>query len=241
MALRLDPLTGHARQVRTVAQDVVDMALSPDGTQLAYLTYPTCPPVFDGKLVAGPAISAPSVLEVLTLATGAIRSKAVPVDASGLTLYGLAWSPDGRALASTAIRGVGDNRVLMLDALGLDPTHAREVAAPPTCHYNAEAWPATGMIVAEMCGTTGDSSLAPTRLFQLDDAQAVTHSWPLPACTGGATSVTDRQTGTIVAQADIGYSGCDISDQSTRLLRISGSTVDVIIEIPGVNQVSLVG
>jgi len=237
---RLDPVTGHTRPVRTVAQDVVGMALSPDGTQLAYMTYPVCPPVSSGKIV-GPRLSPPSVLEVLTLANGTTHSTNTDTGHSPPTLVAPTWSPDGQTLAMTAIYSVGDDRVMLLDAQDPQLGNARVPPAPPPCHYDAEAWPAAGIVVAEMCGTTGDRALAPVRLLQLNGAAAATSSWPLPDCTGGVTSVADRSTGAIVFQADIGYSGCRMTDPSSRLARIMGSEVKTITDLPGLASVQLVG
>ncbi|MDQ6839149.1 MAG: hypothetical protein M3137_12670 [Actinomycetota bacterium] len=211
---RVDPATGRARVARTVPGWVSDIALSPNGAELAYLTYPRsstqpCTPSKQPaspqpfEVSAGPAGFLPNVLVVMNLATGAVRT--AQTDAPGHPLSRLSWSPDGSELSVGYDAGDSNAEVIaVVPATDLAVTAWHQIVAPAGCGWASPAWAAGGIIAAEGCGPNGPS-LSPTQLVELSSAGNVMAHWPLPACIDGITAIADPTFKQVLVQEDIGY------------------------------------
>lgn len=214
---RLDPTTGRLVFLRTVPEDVIGMALSPDDTRLAYVTYESCPPAPSN--LAGPE---PRVLVVLDLATGSTQRTTTTSFTDSISR--VTWSPDGTQLATDQQSDTPLTRIL--DAHDPQFRIARTLKPPPGCYYFAPAWTKNGLIVAEYCGPPFVPN-SPARLVRLGSDGAVTASWPMLSCIDGFDLAVDPSR--VLIYASVGYNGCGSGvSPTTHLLRIDGSTLTPI-------------
>ena len=209
--LRIDPRTGRSRLIRVLPQSATDIALSPDGRELAYLTYPagnrqSCAPARQPARPVrmdinpgGPAEFLPNVLAVVNLATGAVARAATsnpgnpPVDP--------AWSPDGTQIA---VVGPPGSAIVLLSAAHPDFAAARRIRPPRSCGYVTSTWITTGLIAVLGCGRQ-DPALSPRTLVRLSAAGRPTARWRLPACINGVRALADPAARHVLVEADIGY------------------------------------
>jgi hypothetical protein len=230
---RVDPVTGLATGVRTVAESMRYAALSPDGTKLAYLTWTSCaaqttPPSVPAGLDQ-PSQSDPNVLTVLDLRTGSAVRTTISPGALGIAgaNFGLSWSPDGRRIVAAGLAGTP--AALLFDAAGPQLAGATRVPAPPGCSYSAPAWTTSGIIVAQTCG-----GVSPQKLVEISAAGVVGTAWPLPGCIDdGVLAATDPQHTRAVVQLDLGDYGPSCSASwATRIVRIDGATLTTVLTQP---------
>ncbi len=207
--LRLDPGTGRVRLIRTLPEAAADIALSPDGQRLAYLTYPAsdpqpclaarqpAAPIRFHPNPGGPAQFLPSVLAVVRLATGATVRAVSPNP--GNPPWSPSWSPDGSTLAV-----VRSGSIELLPAAHPSFATARQVRPARGCGYVASTWTASGILAVLGCGKQ-NAALSPRSLVRLSDTGARTRSWQLPACIDGVDLATDPTARHVLVQTDIGY------------------------------------
>jgi hypothetical protein len=223
---RIDSGTSRATALRKVGETVSGIALSPTGTQIAYLTHPSC--VVDhctGKC-AGPAAFLPNVLVVLNLLTGS-RSRAA-TDDQGHPLFGLSWSPDGRQIVAGYD---GDRQQLVIfDAGDLNFPAAHRVPNPSGCSYFAPAWTLAGLVAAQGCGPEPD--LSPSRIVQINAQGVVSAQWALPSCIDGLTTRTDPAHERILVQSNIGYgSGMCATRRDAQISRVIDGQLHTVIDL----------
>ncbi|MGH9077784.1 MAG: hypothetical protein ACRDY0_10100 [Acidimicrobiales bacterium] len=203
--------TLHVSVVRGMAGSVQAIALSPDGSQLAYLTYPgpsrrPCLPASQPsspqpiKVSAGADAFLPNVLAVADLATGAVRT--TQTETPGHPFATPSWSPDGQQIS---VAYLGDaQEILVMSSHSPDFASAKRIAAPAGCGLGSQAWTAGGIVAAEGCGPNSPD-LSPSELVALDASGRVTERWPLPPCIDGTTSIVDAGRTHVLLLAGIGY------------------------------------
>jgi hypothetical protein len=209
---RIDPRAGRTTLIRTLPGSAWDIALSPDGRRLAYLTYPAndrqpCqperqPPHPVRELVnpGGPIQFLPSVLAVVSLATGATVRARTPDP--GNPPGDPAWSPDGLHIAVTY--SGSDNPILVVPASHPSFATARRIRPPRHCGYVTATWTVAGLTAVLGCGRQGPD-LSPRTLVRLSSAGRATARWQLPACIDGVHVVTDPAARQVLVEADTGY------------------------------------
>jgi hypothetical protein len=207
--LRIDQVTGHATLIRTLPGSADQAAVSPDGRELAYLTYPAnqpqpcapsrqpAEPIQQGLPSNGPSLIL-SVLVIVNLSSGATLRTS-----TGYTYNSLdspTWSPDGTRIAVT----YGQHSIEEMS-----PDHPEFALPPPIraakgCWYGSAAWTATGLVAVSGCGglTTG---LPAQKLLLLSPAGRQTGSWHLPDCIDGAQVHADPSGQHVLVEMDIGY------------------------------------
>ncbi len=195
--------------IRVLQQSADHAALSPDGSELAYLTYPasdrrSCGPVKQPKSPVrealnshGPVQFLPNVVAVVNLATGATVRAAT--SNPGQPPSSPAWSPDGTTIAVTSL---SDRSIVLLSAAHPDFASAPQIRARPSCAYSAVTWIAQGLVA--VCNRA-DRALPPDHLVRLSPAGRQTASWPLPAGIDGVVPFADPPLGHVLVEADIGY------------------------------------
>lgn len=235
---RIDPQTGTATPVRTLGGFIEDAALSPDGTHLAYFTYPAssqpsnCTPAAQPKTPypLGPSHSSPvsfgpNVLEVTNLATGATVKAATTGEGK------LSWNPQGTELAVNTFLGP-EKPIAVLSAARPDSAPITHLQPPAGCEYSTPAWTTSGLIVVEGCGS--DPLLSPSRLVKLDPHGSITATWALPTCTAGVQLFTDTSRIHTLIQVGIGYGNgppCGIPNPGnnyTQILLLSPGALQTI-------------
>lgn len=234
--MRLDVGSGRPRVIRTIPENVSDLALNPAGTKIAYLTQPTCSTRICSGTCAGAAEFNPSVLVVLDLSTG--RSTRTSTDNPGHPLMSPAWSPDGTQIVAVYL---GDATALLrFDARAPDFATATPIAARPGCAYIATTRTRTGFVSAETCGNP--VLLSPRRLVETTATGAVQASWPLPDCIDGLTLTSTPSGSRTLVEADIGYGNAACSTpQLTRIAEIDGARLRTVTELRGGSRVRLAG
>jgi hypothetical protein len=210
--LRIDPSTGRSALIRTLPQYASDVALSPNGRRLAYLTYPastpqTCRPSRQPAspvdvLVnpGGPAQFLPSVVAVVDLASGATVRAAT--SSQGSPPSGPAWSPDGKSVAVTTYSGNGS--IVLLSAAHPDFTSAPQIRPPHRCGYIDVTWTVRGMFAVLGCDRQ-DPMLSPRTLVRLSATGHRVATWTLPACIDGVHAMADAAQTSVLVESDVGY------------------------------------
>ncbi|MGZ4142338.1 MAG: hypothetical protein ACXVQY_07485 [Actinomycetota bacterium] len=206
---RLDARTGRLHLISRIGNVVDDLALSPDGQHVAYMSYPYCkvPPKTKGINPgggigpgAGEGFNA-YVLVIFDLATGTQISTATPDP--GNPLRSLSWSPDGRRLAAE-YDGPHGIAIRVFDVShGLSFARAASINATRYCAYLAPAWTTSGIIAAEGCDKKS-SVPSPSRLLRLSPTGKVLHEWSLPGCINGLGIFADGRSVSILV-AMLGY------------------------------------
>jgi hypothetical protein len=251
--LRVDPRTGSTWLIRVLPQSATSVALSPDGRELAYLTYPgsdprPCTPDRQPASPApvevnpgGRAAFLPNVVAVVNLSSGATVRAATsnpgdPPDAP-------AWSPDGTRIAVTDL---GDSSIVLLSAAQPDFASAPRIHAPPGCGYATATWTVAGLVAVAGCGPQ-EPFLSPQRLVQLSTAGQPAASWRLPGCIDGITAFAGATFQHVLVQADIGYGNGPCGrphpgGNSIRILAVRGAALDTIAVFPqGSTQLRVTG
>jgi hypothetical protein len=189
---RVDLSNGKTTLMRTLDTEVGEIAVSPDGTRLAYTTWQReeepCRRVTPGP--GGLVEFWPYELNVLDLQTGATMQSSTPV---GEGVGHLTWSPDGTRLLAEDMRG----------PVLLDPEHpslagSAHLRAPAGCTYSDPVWTTQGIVVNDQCGAVG-------RLTRVSAAGTVEQHWPLPACGGSRSIVTDATRTEVFLLVEQGY------------------------------------
>jgi len=239
---RLDPRTGRAALIRTLPETATDISLSPDGSRLAYLTYPardrqSCvaehQPARPVKEVIGPDLPQwlPSVLAVVSLATGSTVRTAAPT--VGDPFWDPAWSPDGRQLA--AVYGGGDSPILVMPAAHPSFASARRIRPPRHCQYVSATWTVHGLTAVLGCGQAA-AGLSPRTLVQLSAAGRPAVRWRLPACIDGVHVLTDPAARQVLVEADTGYGngpcGHPRGGWRVRIERVRGAALTAVASYP---------
>ena len=236
--LRIDPQTDRSTLIRVLPQSADHPALSPDGSQLAYLTYPasqrhSCDParqpvspVREEVNPGGPVQFLPNVVAVVNLATGATVRAAT--SNPGQPPSSPAWSPDGATIAVTSL---SDRSIVLLSAAHPDFASAPQIRARPGCAYSAVTWIAQGLVA--VCNRR-DPALPPYQLVRLSLAGRQTASWRLPGCIDGIEPFADPMLRHVLVEAYIGYGNgppCGVPHpgvNSLRIMAIRGSALDTV-------------
>jgi hypothetical protein len=210
---RIDPATSQASVIRTIPGSVSEIALSPDGTRLAYVTTPSTsspPPrcisltqpsspqrmTLDAGGVAGVL---PFQLAVVTLATGAIVT--TTTDMPGHLFTDPSWSPSGTELA---VEYMGNtNYIVVVPSADPNFATARVLAPPAGCGWVGTTWTAAGIMAVKGCNPIG-SELNPTQVVRLSPTGTVTAQWQLPACIGGVSLRADSTLTGVLVEGGIG-------------------------------------
>ncbi len=209
--LRINPSTGRATLIRTLAESATEIALSPDGRELAYLTYPAAEPqpcavttqpaspVLVHVNPGGLPHFLPSVLAVVNLATGSVARAATR--SHGSPPFAPAWSPDGSMIETIYS---GDNSIALLSAAHPSFASAQRLHPPHGCGYVAATWTVRGLLAVLGCGTQ-NAALSPRTLVRLSPAGQRSASWRLPACVAGVGLNADPAARHVLVVTDIGY------------------------------------
>jgi WD40 repeat protein len=220
--VRVDPRTGTTTQVASIGEVVSDIALSPNGARLAYLTYPKCSYPYVGGDLEG---FLPNVLVVFTVATGASVRTATPDQ--GYPFFGVSWSPDSRRI----VAGYAGGQLLVLDASRPDFSTAARISARAGCVYEQAVWTTRGIVTAEACG--GQGGIADSRVVRLNLAGEVTADWSLPRCTYARLS-TDPDQQMVVVEGLIGSgNGACSRLWAERFSLLTANGLSTVVQIPG--------
>lgn len=210
--LRIDPSTGRSALIRTLPQYASGAALSPDGTRLAYLTYPASTPARRCSPAVQPATPVhvlsnpgglaqflPNVVAVVNLASGATVRAATR--SPGSPPFALAWSPDGKSIA---VDYSGDWSIVLLSAAHPDFASAPQIRPPHRCGYIDVTWAVRGLLAVLGCNRQ-DPGLSPRTLVRLSATGHGAAKWKLPACIDGVHAMTDTARTRVLVESDVGY------------------------------------
>ena len=243
LVYRVNPSTGARSLIRTLPQAASDIAISPDGRDLAYLTYPasnpqgcgpdrqpTAPIHFQSNPGGLPGYL-PSVLAVVDLGTGAVV-RAWTGNQGNPPSGGPAFSPDG-----SRIEVVLGSSILLMPAARPSFAGAQRLAPPRGCGYVASTWTRAGVIGVLGCGR-GNSALSPRTLVLLPTGGGppATTTWRLPACIDGIGLYPDPTARHVLVQSDIGYgTGAPCGDYHTwhsQVAEIVGHRLKTVAILP---------
>jgi hypothetical protein len=250
--VRIDPTTGQARLIRVLPQGATQATVSPNGRYLAYLTYPGAQlcrpvrqplhPVREVVNPGGPAQFLPNVVAVVNLVTGATVRTATKNP--GNPPFGLAWSPDGKMLATV---DSADNSIALLSAARPDFATARQIKAPRGCGFVTTTWIRSGLVAVENCNRQ-EIDLSPRTLVELTPAGRPMATWRLAACIDGVTALSDPAARHVLVEEDLGYGNGSPCGQpgpggwDTRIAEVRGSRLSTIANVaPGQGYPFLVG
>jgi hypothetical protein len=220
---RINPSNGHVTVLRKVAPSINGMTLSPNGRDIAYITYPNCRAAVPAETLT----FNPSILVVENLRSG--TSVRAQTDSPGHPFYGIAWSPNSKSLAVGYSGNV--NRVLVLSASHPRFSSARTVHWPKGCIYFAPSWIKGGLVVAEGCGR--QPPLSVKRLVEVTTTGTVLRSWRLPSCIGALDVLNNQESGQLIVSLHIGFgSGACGRYSSERVAEIVGSRLRTIYLAP---------
>ncbi len=231
LVMRIDPRTGQAKRLRVLAGSVSHIALSPDGRELAYLTYGASNPRPCGPAVRQPAAPVqarvtpgdpiqllPNVVAVTGLFSGAIAESAT--SNLGQPPTAPAWSPDGSRIAVTS---TSDHSIALLSAVHPDFATAQRILPPRGCGYLTTTWTSAGLVAVAGCGQNAPDLLPQTLVRLSPGGQELARS-RLPACVGGIQAFADPTGSHVLIQADIGYGSgppCGISQPGGSSIRVA--------------------
>jgi WD40 repeat protein len=250
--IRINPATGRTGIVRLIPQWVQDVALSPNGRFLAYITYPAHKPcsAFEQPRhpvrtiinPGGPAEFLPNVVAIVNLATGATVRAATPDP--GNPPFGLAWSPDGTRVATV---GSPNSSIALLAARHPDFAEARDIEPPRGCGFVVATWTWSGLIAVRGCNKQG-ADLSPGKLVELTTSGRVIRAWQLAPCIDGVTAVADPTARHALLEEKLGYGNgkpCGIprpGGYAVRITRVAGPRLRTVTTWPqGPVQISLTG
>jgi hypothetical protein len=240
---RIDPATGDRRALRQINEFVDHLAISPDGTRIAYVTYPTCMGPVAGSptgsqpggaapaAAAGPAAYLPNEVVVTDL-DGAHRVSTA-TDQPGHPVEAVAFSHDGTRLAVDYIGDPVGVRVFRVATLSL--AAARRLDPPAGCRYIGLAWTTSGLTTAEACAP--GQPFSPSRLVRLNLRGDVVAHWALPRCVGGVSLKTDATGQHVIAGMSIGYGNGPCGRAwSERISEVTRTALRPILDVPGIQQ-----
>jgi hypothetical protein len=192
---RIDPSSGHVTVLRRVTPSINDLSLSPNGRDIAYVTYPNCRAAAPSETI----MFDPNILVVENLKSG--TSVRTASDTPGHPFFGLSWSPNGKSIAVGYSGNV--NRVLILSSSHPRFDTARPVHWPKKCLFFAPTWTTAGLILVEGCGR--QPPLSAERLVQVTPTGTITRSWQLPPCSDGVSVLNNQDSGHLIVSLNIGY------------------------------------
>jgi hypothetical protein len=227
----LDGATGAIKVLRYINRTVIEMAPSPDGRYLAYVTSPVCA----AQESAGMGVTSPGVLAMLNLATGSTTTLGqagvpkAPLDDQG-SYSDPSWSPNSRQIVVDY--QTDWNKLLVIPVAHLTRSSSTKIHSPEGCSYSAPLWTDTGILAAEACGRSPSSRTSPSELVEVSATGTARRTWALPACTAGF-RLQGRQTGPVVVNTYIGYgNGACSGHQIDRLSELTPTGLRTIINLP---------
>lgn len=174
------------------------MTLSPNGDEIAYVTFLNCAAATPSELVR----FGPNVLVVMKLSNG--TSQRTPTDMPGHPVGGLTWSPNGRNIAASYSGNT--SRILIFSATRPNFERSYRVpnpSMPKGCSFVTPTWTHNGIVAAEGCGGTPPSPFR--RLVLLTNTGLIKRSWTLPACVGGISTTATPRSPTVIVVMNVGY------------------------------------
>jgi hypothetical protein len=220
---RIDPSSGHVTVLRRVAPSINGMSLSPNGRDIAYVTYPNCRAAMPTETL----MFNPSILVVENLRSG--TSVRAPTDNPGHPFYGISWSPNSKNIAVGYSGNV--NRVLILSASHPRFATARTVHWPKGCIYFSPSWIRGGLVVAEGCGR--QPPLSVKHLVEVTTTGTVLRTWKLPSCVGALDVLNSQESGQLIVSLHIGFGGGACGRYSSeRVAEIVGTRLRTIYVVP---------
>lgn len=192
---RINPSSGRITVLRRVTPSINDLSLSPNGRDIAYVTYPSC-------RAAEPSdteMFLPNILVVEDLKSG--TSVRTSTDMPGHPFFGLSWSPNSKNIAIGYSGNV--NRVLILSANHPRFRTARPIPWPKRCIYLAPSWIKVGLVLAEGCGQPPQLSVK--RLVEVTTTGTVMRTWNLPSCSDGLSVLNNQDSGQLIVSLHIGF------------------------------------
>jgi hypothetical protein len=229
---RVNVGTGDVTILRHINRTVVEMALSPDGRYLAYVTSPTCP-----ETRGDTEVISPGVLAVVNLATGSTRTLGqagnpkAPLEDQGRSYEYPSWSPTSRQIV---VDYQTDWSKLLIVPVGhLTRSSSTKIHSPIGCSYASPLWTDAGIVATEACGPSPSSRLSPHELVEVSATGTIRRTWTLPACTGGFQIQERQPAGPIVVELDIGYGDKACSHRYlSRLSELTPTGLRTIINLP---------
>jgi WD40 repeat protein len=220
---RINPSSARVAVLRRVTPSINDLSLSPNGRDIAYVTYPSC----RAAQPSDAEMFFPNILVVESLKSG--TSVRTSTDMPGHPFYGLSWSPDSKNIAIGYSGNV--NRVLILSASHPRFKTARPVPWPKRCIYFAPSWTKGGLVLAEGCGQPPQLSVK--RLVEVTTTGTVIRTWNLPSCSDGLSVLNNQDSGQLIVSLHIGFgNGACGRHFSERVAEVVGTRLRTIYNTP---------